>query len=226
MQAELEALGKALDHPSRPVMAIVGGAKISTKLDLLGNLVSKVDHLVIGGGMANTFLHAQGIAVGKSLCERDLAATAKEILKRADKAGCKINLPIDAVVASEFKPGAASRTVDISAVPADQMILDLGPKSSDAIAKLLGQCKTVVWNGPLGAFEIKPFDAATIAVARTVSRLTKAGRLISVGGGGDTVAALNAVRVTNDLSYVSTAGGAFLEWMEGKALPGVLALQS
>ncbi|MSO71491.1 MAG: phosphoglycerate kinase [Alphaproteobacteria bacterium] len=225
MQAELEALGKALDHPTRPVMAIVGGAKISTKLDLLGNLVNKVDHLVIGGGMANTFLHAQGISVGKSLCERDLAATAQDILKRAAKAGCKINLPIDAVVASEFKAGEASRTVDISAVPADQMILDLGQKSSDAIAKLLGQCKTLVWNGPLGAFEIKPFDAATVAIARTVSRLTKAGRLISVGGGGDTVAALNAVRVTGDLTYVSAAGGAFLEWMEGKPLPGVVALQ-
>ena len=225
MQAELDALGAALDHPTRPVMAIVGGAKISTKLELLGNLVSKVDHLVIGGGMANTFLHAQGLSVGKSLCERDLSATAKDILKRAEKAGCKISLPIDAVVAAEFKAGVTARTVDISAVPADQMILDVGPRSIDAIAKLLGQCKTLVWNGPLGAFEVKPFDAATIAIARTVSRLTKAGRLTSVGGGGDTVAALNAARVLDDLTYVSTAGGAFLEWMEGKALPGVVALQ-
>jgi phosphoglycerate kinase len=224
MQAELEALDRALGSPKRPVAALVGGAKVSTKLELLGNLVGRVDRLIIGGGMANTFLHAQGVAVGKSLCEKDLAGTARDILAKAEAAKCKVLLPVDAVVAGEFKAGAASRTVDIAAVPDDQMILDVGPKSVAALSAALAGCATLVWNGPLGAFEIAPFDAGTTAIAREAARLTQAGKLLSVAGGGDTVAALAHAGVEDQFTYVSTAGGAFLEWMEGKTLPGVAAL--
>jgi phosphoglycerate kinase len=224
MQAELEALDKALGSPKRPVAALVGGAKVSTKLELLGNLVDRVDRLIIGGGMANTFLHAQGIAVGKSLCEKDLADTARDILGKAEAAKCKVLLPVDAMVAGEFKAGAASRTVDIAAVPDDQMILDVGPKSITALSAELAGCATLVWNGPLGAFEIAPFDTGTTAIAREAARLTQAGKLLSVAGGGDTVAALAHAGVEDKFTYVSTAGGAFLEWMEGKTLPGVAAL--
>jgi phosphoglycerate kinase len=224
MQAELEALDKALGNPKRPVCAIVGGAKVSTKLDLLGNLVGKTDKLIIGGGMANTFLGAQGIKVGKSLAEKDLAATALDILEKAEAAKCRVLLPVDVVVASDFKAEAASKVVAADACPEDQMILDVGPKSIELYRKELAQCATVVWNGPLGAFELKPFDAGTVAVALEVAQLTGAGKLLSVAGGGDTVAALAAAGVEEKFSYVSTAGGAFLEWMEGKALPGVAAL--
>ncbi|MGE4062789.1 MAG: phosphoglycerate kinase [Rhodospirillaceae bacterium] len=224
MQAELEALTAALEKPKKPVMAIVGGAKISTKLDVLNNLVEKVDMLVIGGGMANTFLNAQGINVGKSLCEKDLADTARGILAKAKKAGCEILLPTDAVVADAFKEGAATAVVDINAVPADKMILDIGPASAGHLEAKLGACKTLLWNGPLGAFEVKPFDAGTNRVAISAAALTQRGGLISVAGGGDTVAALNAAGVAEKLTYISTAGGAFLEWMEGKELPGVKAL--
>jgi phosphoglycerate kinase len=224
MQAELEALSKGLENPGRPLAAIVGGAKVSTKLDLLGNLVSKVDVLAIGGGMANTFLAAKGIAIGRSLAEREMADTAREIMKKAEARKCRIVLPVDAVVAPELKDGVATRTVSIDAVPAEQMILDVGPKSADELAKLLAECRTLVWNGPLGAFETKPFDAATMKVARAAADLTKAGKLNSVGGGGDTVAALAAAGVEEKFSYISTAGGAFLEWLEGKTLPGVAAL--
>jgi phosphoglycerate kinase len=224
MQAELEALDKALGNPKRPVAALVGGAKVSTKLELLGNLVGKVDRLVIGGGMANTFLHAQGIGVGKSLCEKDLAATARDILAKAARANCKVLLPVDAAIAAEFKAGAASRIVDIAAVPEDQMILDIGPASIAALKAELAGCATLVWNGPLGAFEVPPFDAGTTAIAREAAALTQAGKLLSVAGGGDTVAALAHAGVDGKFSYVSTAGGAFLEWMEGKELPGVAAL--
>jgi phosphoglycerate kinase len=224
MQAELEALSKALEAPARPLAAIVGGAKVSTKLDLLGNLINKVDMLVIGGAMANTFLFALGTDVGKSLCERDMAETARAILGKADAAGCEIVLPKDVVVAAEFKEGAPSDTVPVGAVPRDRMILDVGPASAHAIAQRLGTVKTLVWNGPLGAFETPPFDAATNLVARAVAELTRARKLLSVAGGGDTVAALGHAGVADDLSYVSTAGGAFLEWLEGKDLPGVKAL--
>lgn len=225
MAEELSALEKALGTPERPVVAVVGGAKVSTKLDLLGNLVGKVDHLVIGGGMANTFLAAQGIDVGKSLCEHDLADTAREILKKAEAEGCEIILPRDIVVAREFKAGADSETVAPDACPADAMILDAGPKTVAYIAEVLEQAKTLVWNGPLGAFEISPFDAATNAAAKKAAELSKAGRLISVAGGGDTVSALNQAGAAEDFTYISTAGGAFLEWMEGKTLPGVAALE-
>lgn len=224
MRAELDALGRALDHPRRPLAAIVGGAKVSTKLDLLGNLVGKVDVLAIGGGMANTFLVAKGVKIGKSLAERDMADTAREIMKKAEARRCRIVLPVDAVVAAELKPGVATKTVAIDAVPDDQMILDVGPKSAAELATLLGECKTLVWNGPLGAFETKPFDASTVLVARAAADLTGAAKLNSVGGGGDTVAALAAAGVEEKFSYVSTAGGAFLEWLEGKTLPGVAAL--
>ena len=224
MQAELEALTAALEHPKKPVMALVGGAKISTKLDVLHHLTGKVDMLVIGGGMANTFLNAQGIDVGKSLCERDLADTAREILKNAKANGCEILLPTDAVVAEAFKAGAASAVCDIKAVPSDKMILDIGPASVKALEAKLAACKTLLWNGPLGAFEIQPFDKATMAIAHKAAALTASGGLVSVAGGGDTVAALNAAGVADKLTYVSTAGGAFLEWMEGKELPGVKAL--
>ena len=224
MQAELEALEKGLGNPKRPVLAIVGGAKVSTKIDLLTNLVKKVDGLVIGGGMANTFLAARGTAVGKSLCEHDLADTAKQIMIDAAGAGCAIILPVDAVVAREFKAGAENETVDVSAVPEDAMILDVGPTSVDKVKEWLDRAATLVWNGPLGAFEIEPFDRATVAAARHAAGRTREGLLVSVAGGGDTVAALNHAGVVDDFTYVSTAGGAFLEWMEGKELPGVAAL--
>jgi phosphoglycerate kinase len=225
MQAELSALDSALGEPERPVVAVVGGAKVSTKLDLLGNLVGKVDRLVIGGGMANTFLAAQGIDVGKSLCEHDMADTAREIMGKADAAGCKIILPSDVVVAREFKAGADNETVAKDACPADAMILDAGPATVAIVAETLAECKTLIWNGPMGAFEITPFDAATNAAAQKAAELTKAGALISVAGGGDTVAALNQAGAAEAFTYISTAGGAFLEWMEGKDLPGVSALQ-
>ena len=225
MEAELKALNAALGDPQRPVTAVVGGAKVSTKLELLGNLVARVDHLVIGGGMANTFLVAQGVAVGKSLAEHDMADTAREILAKAKETGCKIHLPADVVVAREFREGAASEVVAADACPADAMILDAGPKAVGAIGAVFEASRTLIWNGPLGAFEIAPFDAATNAAARKAADLTQAGRLTSVAGGGDTVAALNKAGVAGDFSYISTAGGAFLEWMEGKALPGVVALQ-
>ncbi len=225
MEAELKALTAALGDPLRPVTAVVGGAKVSTKLELLGNLVAKVDHLVIGGGMANTFLVAQGVDVGKSLAEHDMADTAREILARAKETGCKIHLPSDVVVAREFREGAPSEVVAADACPSDAMILDAGPKSVEAIGAVFEASRTLIWNGPLGAFEIAPFDAATNAAARKAAELTQAGRLTSVAGGGDTVAALNKAGVAGDFSYISTAGGAFLEWMEGKDLPGVVALQ-
>ncbi len=226
MEAELKALGAALENPVRPLAAIVGGAKVSSKLDVLGHLVASVDRLIIGGGMANTFLFAQGVAVGASLCEKDLADTARDILARAAKAGCTIVLPVDAVVAAEFREGAASTTVSVNAVPADRMILDFGPQSIAAIEAHLAECRTLVWNGPLGAFEVSPFDTATVAVARAAARLTAAGTLTTVAGGGDTVAALVHAGVADDFSYVSTAGGAFLEWLEGRELPGVAVLNA
>jgi phosphoglycerate kinase len=225
MQAELEALEKGLGNPVKPVVAIVGGAKISTKLDLLLNLVRKVDALVIGGGMANTFLAARGTDVGKSLCEHDLAQTARQIMIEAATAGCAIILPSDAVVAKEFKAGAASETVAIDKVPADGMILDVGPKTVATIGEWIDRAATLVWNGPLGAFEIEPFDRATVDAAQHAAKRTREGRLVSVAGGGDTVAALNQAGVADDFTYVSTAGGAFLEWMEGKELPGVKVLE-
>lgn len=225
MQTELDALSKALEAPERPVLAVVGGAKVSTKLELLGNLVHKVDVLVIAGGMANTFLAAMGRKVGKSLCEHDLGETARAILAEAEKAKCEIVLPVDAVVTTEFKANAAHRVVAVDQVGDDEMILDAGPATMALVKEKLKGVKTVVWNGPFGAFEIAPFDAATVAVAQEVAALTKAGRLLSVAGGGDTVAALNHAKAGCDFSYVSTAGGAFLEWLEGKALPGVEALK-
>jgi phosphoglycerate kinase len=225
MQAELEALESALGNPRRPVVAIVGGAKISSKIDVLENLTKKVDALVIGGGMANTFLLAKGIAVGKSLAEPDLADTARRIMAGADKAGCAIVLPVDAVVAGELKPGAASRTVNIESVPADGMILDVGPETVATINQWIDKAATLVWNGPLGAFEVPPFDRATVAAARHAAERTKAGKLLSVAGGGDTVSALHHAGVAEGFSFISTAGGAFLEWMEGKALPGVEVLR-
>ncbi|HVI51697.1 MAG TPA: phosphoglycerate kinase [Candidatus Sulfotelmatobacter sp.] len=224
MQAELEALGKALEHPEKPVAAVVGGAKVSTKLDLLGNLVARVDYLIIGGGMANTFLYAQGVQVGKSLCEKELADTAREIIVKAKAANCHIVLPVDVVVASEFAENAPNKVVPVNAVPDDMMILDAGPASAESIIDRLNGCKTLVWNGPLGAFEIAPFDAATNAVAQAAAQRTKEGKLLTVAGGGDTVAALAKAGVEEAFSYVSTAGGAFLEWLEGKVLPGVAAL--
>jgi phosphoglycerate kinase len=225
MQAELEALRKALEAPERPVAAIVGGAKISTKLDLLGNLIAKVDVLIIGGGMANTFLAAQGIAVGKSLAEHDLAGAAREILDQAKERGCEIVLPVDAVVAQTFAANAPSRVVPVAAVGADDMILDIGPRSVEHVVSVLARVRTLVWNGPFGAFELEPFDNGTVEVAEAAAELTAAGKLVTVAGGGDTVAALNAAGVTERLTYVSTAGGAFLEWIEGKSLPGVEALR-
>ena len=226
MQAELEALSGALDNPQHPVAAVVGGAKISTKLTVLGNLSKKVDQLIIGGGMANTFLNARGVDVGKSLCEHDMADQARAILDEAAAAGCEVVLPLDAVIAREFKEGADSETVGVDAVPSDAMILDAGPATVDDLNKRLAQCKTVVWNGPLGAFEIPPFDMATNAVAREAARLTRDGALLSVAGGGDTVAALAHAGADGDFSYISTAGGAFLEWLEGKDLPGVKVLRT
>ncbi|MCL8383149.1 phosphoglycerate kinase [Xanthobacter aminoxidans] len=225
MESEIEALTKALEAPQRPVLAVVGGSKVSSKLELLGNLVKKVDILVIGGGMANTFLAALGKKVGKSLCEHDLANTARDILKKAEAAGCEIVLPVDAVVATEFKANAAHRVTSVDDVKDDEMMLDAGPETVGIVKQKLDGAKTVVWNGPFGAFELTPFDAATVAVARYVGDLTHNGRLLSVAGGGDTVAALNHAGTAERFSYVSTAGGAFLEWLEGKALPGVEALR-
>ncbi|NUQ18278.1 MAG: phosphoglycerate kinase [Sphingomonas sp.] len=226
MEAELNALERALGSPERPVAAVVGGAKVSTKLAVLGHLVGKVDHLVIGGGMANTFLAARGVDVGKSLCEHDLTGEANGIFEQAEQAGCTIHLPYDVVVAKEFAPDPPSvRTCNVHEVAPDEMILDIGPAAVEALADVLKTCKTLVWNGPLGAFEVPPFDAATVALARTAAALTKEGSLISVAGGGDTVAALNHAGVTQDFTFVSTAGGAFLEWMEGRTLPGVAALE-
>lgn len=225
MEAELKALEAALAKPERPVVAVVGGAKVSTKLELLGNLLEKVDTIVIGGGMANTFLAAQGIDVGKSLCEHDLADTAREIMTKAKARGCTLLLPTDVVVAKEFKAGAESQTVPADACPPDAMILDAGPDSIAAVVAAFEAAKTLVWNGPLGAFEIPPFNAATDAAAAEAARMTEAGTLLSVAGGGDTVAALNGSGAAERFTYVSTAGGAFLEWMEGKTLPGVAALR-
>jgi phosphoglycerate kinase len=225
MQAELEALEKALGTPRKPVIAIVGGAKVSTKLDLLANLVTRVDALVIGGGMANTFLHAQGIGIGKSLAEKDLAGTALRILDKAEKASCAIILPVDAIVAFHFEANAPSHAYGLDAIPADGMILDVGPLSIERINSAIDDAATLVWNGPLGAFELSPFDKGTVSAAKHAAARAKAKKLISVAGGGDTVAALNAARVADDFTYVSTAGGAFLEWMEGKPLPGVEVLK-
>jgi phosphoglycerate kinase len=224
MQAELEALEKGLGNPARPVVAIVGGAKVSSKIDLLQNLVKKVDALVIGGGMANTFIAAKGIDVGKSLCEHDLADTARAIMAEAEKSGCTIVLPVDGVVAREFKANAANETVAVDSIPADAMMLDVGPQSVEAVNGWIAKAATLVWNGPLGAFEIAPFDTATVAAAKFAAAQTKSGKLTSVAGGGDTVAALNHAGVADDFTYISTAGGAFLEWMEGKELPGVAVL--
>jgi phosphoglycerate kinase len=224
MQEELQALTAALETPKRPLVALVGGAKVSTKIDLLGFMTRKVDVLVIGGAMANTLLSAQGIDVGKSLCEKDLADTARSILAAAEQTGCRLVLPVDAVVATEFKANAPNRVVPVGSVPADSMILDIGPATVAAIRAHLTAARTLVGNGPMGAFETPPFDAGTVAVAKEVARLTKTDTLMSVAGGGDTVAALAHAGVVDDLSYVSTAGGAFLEWLEGRELPGVAAL--
>ncbi len=225
MQTEVEALSKALEQPEHPVAAVVGGAKISTKLDVLGNLIAKVDQLIIGGAMANTFLNAKGVKIGKSLCEHEMADTARTIMADAEKAGCEIVLPKDVVVASEFAEGAASETVPVDAVPENKMILDVGPQSIADLNSRLANLKTVVWNGPLGAFEVKPFDVGTNSVAREAAKLTGEGKLLTVAGGGDTVSALEKAGVGEKFSYVSTAGGAFLEWMEGKTLPGVAVLR-
>ncbi|MBV6488165.1 MAG: Phosphoglycerate kinase [Pseudorhodoplanes sp.] len=226
MQAEIEALSKALEAPKKPVIAVIGGAKVSTKLDLLENLAAKVDALVIGGGMANTFLHAQGVGIGKSLAEKDMADTARRIIARAEQKNCAIILPVDAVVAYHFENNAPAQAYGLDAIPADGMILDLGPQSIERVKAAMDDAATLVWNGPLGAFELKPFDHATVVAARYAAERTKAGKLLSVAGGGDTVAALNAAGVAEQFSYVSTAGGAFLEWLEGKTLPGVEVLRA
>jgi phosphoglycerate kinase len=226
MMAELQALESALADPERPVAALVGGAKISSKLDVLTTLVEKVDYLIIGGGMANTFLYAQGVEIGASLCEKDLKNTATAILAKADTAGCKIMLPVDATVAQEFAANVPVRQVPVSDVEADDLILDIGSQSIIELNQILGQCKTLLWNGPLGAFEVVPFDTGTSAVAREAARLTREGKLLAVAGGGDTVAALNKAGASQDFSHISTAGGAFLEWLEGKDLPGVKVLAS
>jgi phosphoglycerate kinase len=224
MEAELRALDTALGSPVHPVAAVVGGAKVSSKIDVLRHLVSRVDHLIIGGGMANTFLAARGVNVGKSLCEHDLVETANAIFDAAETAGCTIHLPYDVVTSREFRANPPIRTVNVHEVAADEMILDVGPAAVEALADVLKNCRTLVWNGPLGAFETPPFDAATVALAKTAAALTREGSLVSVAGGGDTVAALNLAGVTGDFSFISTAGGAFLEWMEGRELPGVTAL--
>jgi phosphoglycerate kinase len=224
MEAELTALEKALGNPVHPVAAVVGGAKVSTKLDVLTHLVTKVDHLIIGGGMANTFLAARGVNVGKSLCEHDLVDTANAIFDAAEAAGCTIHLPYDVVTSLEFRANPPTRTVNVHEVAADEMILDIGPAAVEALADVLKNCRTLVWNGPLGAFETPPFDTATVALAKTAAALTRDGSLVSVAGGGDTVAALNQAGCADDFTFVSTAGGAFLEWMEGRTLPGVAAL--
>ena len=225
MAAELAALDAALKAPERPLAAIIGGAKVSTKLQVLGNLIDKVDCLIVGGAMANTFLYAMGVDVGRSLCEAEMADQARDILATANDKGCEVLLPADAVVAKELSGAAGHRTVPVAAVPADYMILDIGPETARALGAALGRCRTLVWNGPLGAFEYPPFDAGTTAVARAAAELTKQGRLRSIAGGGDTVAALVHAGVADAFSYVSTAGGAFLEWLEGKELPGVAALR-
>ncbi|MGB3723437.1 MAG: phosphoglycerate kinase [Pacificimonas sp.] len=225
MEVELTALESALGKPERPVAAVVGGAKVSTKLDVLQNLVKRVDHLIIGGGMANTFLAAKGVDVGKSLCEHELTSTAISILSAAEAANCTVHLPYDAICAREFAANAENRTVNVHEIEAEEMILDIGPAAVEALADVLKICRTLVWNGPLGAFEMTPFDRATVSLAKTAAALTRDGSLISVAGGGDTVAALNHAGVADDFSFVSTAGGAFLEWMEGKPLPGVEALK-
>ncbi len=224
MEAELLALEKILGAPERPLAAIVGGAKISSKIDLLSHLVSRVDHLIIGGGMANTFLAARGVAVGRSLCEHDLAGIARGVMDQAEKSGCTVHLPYDVVVAKQFTANPPTRTVNVHEVAADEMILDIGPAAVEALSDVLKTCRTLVWNGPLGAFETPPFDTATVALAKMAAALTQSGGLTSVAGGGDTVAALNLAGVAGDFSFVSTAGGAFLEWMEGRELPGVAAL--
>ncbi len=225
MERELKALERALGSPERPVAAVVGGAKVSSKLAVLGHLSRKVDHLIIGGGMANTFLAARGVIVGKSLCEKDLLGDAEKIFERGESAGCTIHLPYDVVVATEFAPNPPSvRTCNVHEVAPDEMILDIGPAAVEALADVLKNCRTLVWNGPLGAFEMPPFDAATVTLAKTAAALTEGGTLVSVAGGGDTVAALNHAGVAADFTFVSTAGGAFLEWMEGRVLPGVAAL--
>lgn len=225
MEGELAALSNALENPTHPVAALVGGAKISTKMDVLGNLVAKTDMVIIGGAMANTFLFAQGINVGNSLCEEDMAAQARDIMTRAAEAGCEVILPLDATVAEEFADGTRHKEVTLDAVPDNWMILDVGPASINDLIERLATCKTLVWNGPLGAFEVSPFDSGTNAIAREAARLTQAGKLLSVAGGGDTVAALANAGVTDAFSYISTAGGAFLEWLEGKELPGVAVLK-
>ena len=226
MEAELKALGNALENPEKPVAAVVGGAKVSTKLELLGNMIKKVDMVIIGGGMANTFLFAQGKDVGKSLCESDMADTAREIMTNAAKENCELVLPTDVVVAGEFAANAPNETVSVDAIPSDKMALDCGPESAKNVIAKLADCKTLVWNGPFGAFEIEPFDAATNAVAQAAAKLTKEGKLLTVAGGGDTVAALAHAGAQDDFTYISTAGGAFLEWLEGKDLPGVAALKA
>lgn len=225
MQMELEALEKGLGHPAHPVIAIVGGAKVSTKIDLLNNLVEKVDALIIGGGMANTFLAAQGLSVGKSLCEHELGETARTIMTKAKAENCSIILPVDAVVATRFEANASNHRYGIEAIPVDGMILDIGEKSIERINGAIDDAATIVWNGPLGAFEMHPFDQGTVAVAKRVAERTKQKKLVSIAGGGDTVSALNHAGVAQDFTYISTAGGAFLEWMEGKPLPGVIALE-
>jgi phosphoglycerate kinase len=224
LMEEINALRTALEKPLRPTAAVVGGAKVSTKIPVLTNLVAKVDKLIIGGGMANTFLQANGVMVGKSLAEPEFAGTARDIMTEAKIKGCEIVLPIDAVIAREFKEGAASEVVTVGDVPFDALILDVGPQSVQRVTSVLEHCKTLLWNGPLGAFEISPFGDGTFALARAAADLTKTGKLVSVAGGGDTVAALNAAGVTDDFTYVSTAGGAFLEWLEGRELPGIAAL--
>jgi phosphoglycerate kinase len=226
MQAEIEALARALESPTRPLAAIVGGAKVSTKLDLLGNLIDKVDMLIIGGGMANTFLVGKGIAVGRSLAEHDLGGTAGEVMAKAKSKGCEIVLPVDAVVARKLEAGAPARVVAVNQVGGDDMILDIGPRSVEHVISVLARTKTLVWNGPFGAFEVEPFDTGTIEVAEAAAELTTSGKLVTVAGGGDTVAALNAAGVADRFTYVSTAGGAFLEWLEGKPLPGVEVLRA
>lgn len=225
MEAELSALSQALDNPGRPVGAVIGGTKVSTKIPILENLVTRIDELIIGGGMANTFLHAQGINIGRSLCEPELGATAERILRQAEVYNCNIILPRDVVVAMEFAANAPHAVVDVKSVPADAMILDIGPETVADIMEQFGDLQTLLWNGPVGAFETEPFGRGTFALARSAARLTQAGRLLTVAGGGDTVAALSAAGVTNSFNYVSMAGGAFLEWLEGRALPGVTALK-
>lgn len=224
LMEEINALRSALEKPERPTAAVVGGAKVSTKIPVLTNLVAKVDKLIIGGGMANTFLQAHGVNVANSLAEPEFHSTAREIMAAAKEQGCEIVLPVDAVVAREFKEGAANEVASLSSIPIDAMILDVGPESVKRVSKVLEGCKTLLWNGPMGAFEISPFGAGTFALAKQAAELTKAGKLVSVAGGGDTVAALNAAGVTQDFTYVSTAGGAFLEWLEGRELPGIAAL--